>query len=155
MRPPHSLCCFFRVGLYACGRTLYRILHRYAALADFAGLLLPAAVNLNVLPGNIACVVTRKKAYQVCIFHIAAILKAQYFETASTGAIQRRYLQGYQYCRMLHRHFRSSVLHCFHGLCRICRLKHHLYTPPALLSVLQAFKNLSLQVLISRCFAPF
>lgn len=123
-------------------------------LRDCSLLLFPAAVNLNVLPGNIACVVTRKKAYQVCIFHNAAILKAQYFETASTGAIQRRYLQGYQYCRMLHRHFRSSVLHRFHGLCRICRLKHHLYTPPALLSVLQAFQNLSLQVLISRCFTP-
>lgn len=41
-------------------------------LRDCFLLLFPAAVNLNVLPGNIACVVTRKKAYQVCIFHIAA-----------------------------------------------------------------------------------
>ena len=39
---------------------------------DCSLLLFPAAVNLNVLPGNIACVVTRKKAYQVCVFHIAA-----------------------------------------------------------------------------------
>lgn len=41
-------------------------------LRDCFLLLFPAAVNLNVLPGNIACVVTRKKAYQVCVFHIAA-----------------------------------------------------------------------------------
>lgn len=41
-------------------------------LRDCFLLLFPAAVNLNVLPGNIACIVTRKKAYQVCVFHIAA-----------------------------------------------------------------------------------
>ena len=40
--PAPQLVLFFRVELYACGRTLYRLLHRYAALADFAGLLLIA-----------------------------------------------------------------------------------------------------------------